>query len=384
MLYTIILTPLFFIWILLKGKKYIVFKFFIFFTPFIFFHILNGVEVYYYVRSLILFFSVYIFCYAFYTFITSDIKLEKVIRKIAVANFALAFLAFFFLFTPYRSLFWESWSISVGSLSVNKWPRLYGLTYEPSYYSTLLVPIFAFYFVKFTLGQTEKDNYKLLVLVAIPLALSFSMGVISGLAIATFFLIFFNSHRFLTSRRLFYSLTILAFSLVGAIIILFVFFNENPFFVRIIAILNGQDGSANGRTYQAFHLAYIIADLKSIWWGVGPGQLKILGDSVIKNFYNYPPDYGQVSIPSTFPETLALFGFVGVFIRLGVEFYLFFKTRVLDNYYRTFLFFYIFVYQFTGSFTTNIIEYVVWILAFTNIFQEFDRKRLRGEEVSPS
>lgn len=373
LLYTMILTPIFFVWIILKGNKYIVAKFLLFFAPFIVFNLINGVDVYYYFRSLVLFFTVYIFCYAFYSFIISSTSLHVIIRKIAITNFLFATLALPFALTPYRNLFWENWSISIGSLAINNWPRLYGFTYEPSYYSTLLVPIFGFYLLRFILQKSFKDDFKLLLLVGLPLLLSFSMGVISGLLIATFFLFLFNTRKFLTNRRLFYSFAGLAIAFFLAIAFLFIFYPENPFFVRIIAIVNGQDGSANGRTYQAFQLAYSIAEQKSIWWGVGPGQLKIVGDSLIKAFYNYPPDYGQVSIPSAFPETLALFGFVGVFVRLLIEFYLFFKTRVLSNYYRTFLFFYIFVYQFTGSFTTNITEYVIWILAFTNTFTEFDK-----------
>jgi len=72
-------------------------------------------------------------------------------------------------------------------------------------------------------------------------------------------------------------------------------------------------------------------------------------------------------------ETYALTGFVGVGLRLMAEIFFFFKTKVFDNYYRTFLFIYVFIYQFTGSFTTNIAEYVIWILAFTNIFPMFDK-----------
>jgi hypothetical protein len=373
LLYTTISTPLFFVWIVQRGKRNIFFKFFLFFSPFIFFNILNGVEIHYYLRSLALFFSVYIFCLTAHTYLKAEVKLSQVFKKIAITNFIIAAIALLFVFTPFRSLFWESWSISVGALSVSKWPRLYGFTYEPSYYSTLLVPIFAFYFLKFILRKSTSEDYKLLVIVAIPLILSFSMGVISGLVISTLLLFLFNSIRFFTNRRLFYSLVFITTTVFVTVFSMFLFYRDNPFFVRIIAIVQGQDGSANGRTYQAFYLAYKIAELKSIWWGVGPGQLKLIGDSVIKNFYNYPLDYGQVSIPSAFPETFALFGFVGLFFRIFLEFYFFFKTKVLSNYYRSFLFFYMFVYQFTGSFTTNITEYVIWILAFTNTFNEFDK-----------
>ena len=35
---------------------------------------------------------------------------------------------------------------------------------------------------------------------------------------------------------------------------------------------------------------------------------------------------------------------------------------------------YIFIYQFTGSYLFNIAEYVIWALAFSQVFEEFDRK----------
>jgi hypothetical protein len=35
-----------------------------------------------------------------------------------------------------------------------------------------------------------------------------------------------------------------------------------------------------------------------------------------------------------------------------------------------------FIYQFTGSFMTNIAEYVIWVLAYTPAFREFDKNKL--------
>jgi hypothetical protein len=46
---------------------------------------------------------------------------------------------------------------------------------------------------------------------------------------------------------------------------------------------------------------------------------------------------------------------------------------VWRNYYRLLLFTFIFIYQFTGSFITNVAEYVIWIMAFTPVFREFDK-----------
>lgn len=381
MLYTILLTPLFYLWIVLKGKKRVLFKFFIFSLPFVINHLISGVDLVSYVRSLLLFLTVYIFCYAFYTLITTYHGMEDIFEKILVTNFVLTIIALVFVFTSYRFLFWSNWSISIADFSIDDWPRLLMFTYEPSYYGTLLIPVFAFYFVKFILTQDRRNALNNMLMIIVPLVLSLSMGVIGSLMISISILFLINISRFLTSKKLLYSIFAVTLTVIFVFIALFVFFRENPFFVRILAIVAGTDGSANGRTFEAFRLAYIIADLKSIWWGIGPGQIKIIGDSIIKSFYHYPPEYGQVSIPSAFAETLALFGIVGVFFRLSIEIYLFYKTKVLNNYYQTLLFVYIFIYQFTGSYTSNIAEYVIWTLAFTNIFPQLDKGRTNNNST---
>ncbi len=293
-----------------------------------------------------------------------------IFQKLSITNFWLTIVALLFVFTSYRSLFWDQghWSVDTQS-----WPRLAMFTYEASYYATLLVPIFGFYFIGFILGQSSKRTFQQLLMISLPLALSLSLGVIASLLIAAAVLISLNVTRFLTSKKLLYSLS--AFAIVGllAFIMLLIFYRDNPLFTRALSFIMGSDQSGRGRTSEAFYLAYTIADLKSIWWGVGPGQIKIIGDSVIRSFYNYPDYVTRVGIPNAFAENLALFGILGTFVRLFVELYLFFKTKVLSNYYRTFLFFFIFIYQFTGSYTSNIAEYVTWILAFTNIFPKYDR-----------
>jgi hypothetical protein len=79
-----------------------------------------------------------------------------------------------------------------------------------------------------------------------------------------------------------------------------------------------------------------------------------------------------VAIPNVTAETLTIFGFAGLLIRFAIEIGLFFYTKVWKNYYRLLLFLFMFVYQFGGSFITNVAEYVIWILAFTNVFKQFD------------
>src|SRR5260221_1923938 len=253
MLYTTLLTPLFYVWLVLKGKKEILLKFFVFFTPFAIIHLINGVDKFTFVKSTLLFISVYIFCYAFYTLITSNLDMERIFRKLLVTNFILTVVALLFVLTPYRFLFWSEYEISGGGVSIEHWPRLAMFTYEPSYYSTLLVPVFAFYFIKFILKRTRRNGLNSLMMIVLPLALSLSMGVISSLVISILILFFINSPAFLTSKKLLYSVSGIAISVLLAFIVLFVFFRENAFFVRMYAIMAGGDASAKGRTYEAFY-----------------------------------------------------------------------------------------------------------------------------------
>lgn len=367
LLYTIILTPLFYFWIITNGKKNILIKFFVFASPFIIVHLINRVDSFFYWRSVALFLTVYIFCMAFYTFVSKHNDVERVFRKLLKFNFILTIIALVCVYTEYHSIFWHKahWG--------GDWPRLAMFTYEPSYYATLLVPIFAYFFIRFMLGGSENELIFSVAMISIPLVLTLSLGVIAGVVLAIFILFLINFQQFIVRKKLFYSFCITITSLLLIFVFLLLFYDDNPLFTRLLDFVAGEDQSGRGRTTEAFQLAHIIAGLKSLWWGVGPGQIKIVGDSVIKSFYNYPQDYGQVSIPNAFAETLALFGYVGVFLRLFFEFYLFFKTRVLNNYYQSFMFIYIFVYQFTGSFTTNIAEYVIWILAFKNVFPQFNK-----------
>jgi hypothetical protein len=197
--------------------------------------------------------------------------------------------------------------------------------------------------------------------------------VIACLVISIVLLILINFSTLLTSKKLVYSFLSLAFLFSIIVTILYIFYPDNPFFVRAVAFISNDDQSGRGRTTEAFHLAYKIAEVKSIWWGVGLGQLKIVGDAIIKSFYSYQASYGQVSIPNAVAETLTVFGLVGVALRISIQIILLFKTKVLNNYFQTLMFIYIFIYQFTGSFTTNIAEYVIWILAFTHAFPQFDK-----------
>ena len=98
-----------------------------------------------------------------------------------------------------------------------------------------------------------------------------------------------------------------------------------------------------------------------------------MGDEMVRTYYNYQvDDIPIIRIPTAVGETIGTFGYIGLAVRLFLQFYLFKKTKTFSNYYRTVIFIYIFIYQFTGSYLTNIAEYVLWIIAFTPSFHQFD------------
>ena len=150
-----------------------------------------------------------------------------------------------------------------------------------------------------------------------------------------------------------------------------IFFPDNPLFIRIENILTGNDSSAEGRTGDAFIIARQLLDLGNPYWGIGAGQLELAGADLIREYYLYYHST-PVAIPNAAAETLALFGWLGFGLRIGIECLLFALTKPWKNYYRLIIFFFVFLYQFTGSYITNAAEYVLWILAFTNAFPAFD------------
>jgi F0F1-type ATP synthase membrane subunit c/vacuolar-type H+-ATPase subunit K len=239
-----------------------------------------------------------------------------------------------------------------------------------------MIPLVFFFFLEFFFKATFTNFIKVFIL-AVPLILSFSLGVL-GSAVFSIILLFLSNYYKVFTQTRFFKWVIRVFVLATLLsLLLLLFYPHNPLFLRIQDITMGADSSAKGRTFEAFELAFTIAKLKSLWWGVGLGQVKIVGYETIISYYNYPRElFPTVRIPNAFAETIAVFGVVGAFIRLSTQVYLFFKSQVLSNYYRTLLFFFVFIYQFTGSYLTNIAEYVIWIMAFTNTFPQFNKQHL--------
>lgn len=370
LLYTTFLTPLFFYQLIKDKKLNYFFVFLAIITLFLAIHLKQGVNEAFYIRSYILFITVGIFCIWFIGFCSKVRSLEKIFTYILYVNAALVPIALLALkFDILKDYFWYLVPLSPDIPVI---PRLKMFTYEASYYSLLLVPI-AFYTIwNFLLFKKKINTIHVLLALAL-LALSFSLGVIAGIIMSFFLALFFNMGSLLTRKRVVIISLVSFLILVTGVIILFTYFPDNPLVVRIKGIPTGRDTSARGRTYESFILAYKIAMQKSVWFGVGLGQIKDIGRTIIIQYYYYSDMPEVVRIPNGMAETFAIYGIAGIAIKLALILFFFFKTRVYNNYYRLSLFLFIFIYQFTGSFLFNIAEYVIWILSFSPILPQFNK-----------
>ena len=368
--YTALLAPFFYVWILLVRKKDILLPFIIVLLPFIIIHILLGVEIKSYTISLINFFLVYIFCQAIYTFFKVCNNPEIIFRRILILNFIFCLIAIIIYFTPYVKWLWMEQNISN---DIEHFYRLKMLTYEPSYYALLFIPLFFFYLLQYFFRQNTITGILLLAMLFVPYTLSLSFGVIGAALVAGLLTFLIYARRLLVRRRILNSIINAGTVLGAGMIVIILFFRHNLIFLRLSDIFYGNDLSGKGRTVDAFILAKKLLNETNEYWGVGIGQIKLAGADIIRSYYLYYSDE-VVGIPNAAAETLAMFGWVGFLFRLSIEVFLFFYTKVWDNYYRLLLFLFMFIYQFTGSFITNAGEYVIWILAFTNVFKQFDVK----------
>jgi len=369
--YTALLAPFFYIWILLIRKKEILLPFIAILLPFIIIHItVVEPEIKSYAISLLNLLLVYVFCQAVYTFLHVCKDIEKIFRRILILNFIVCLVAIPLYFTPWFSLLWDEQVLTAG---VGKIRRLRMLTYEPSYYSLLFTPFFFFFLLQYFFRLNTIHGGMLLLMLFLPYILSFSIGVTGAVLLAVIITWIIHFRKLTVKKRIANAAITGGVIFTSGMLVLVLFFRHNTIFTRISNIFSGQDSSGKGRTVDAFLLAGRILNDKNEYWGIGLGQIKIIGDNIIRNYYLYNMDI-TVTIPNAAAETLAIFGWIGFLLRILVELFLFFYTRVWTNYYRLLLFFFIFIYQFSGSFITNVAEYVIWILAFTNIFQQFDIK----------
>lgn len=370
--YTTLLTPLLFIGMVRMGGLLSYSCFFAASLVFLFFQ-MPGVEHWKdYLFSFLLLQSLFIFVICFYLFLRAYSEIEKVFKYTAIVNAAFLIPALLVLFIPgLRPVMWYEKIISAG---IQKLPRLKMFTYEASYYSLSLVPLMAYYGLKKMLFFSNSNV--LFLSLGLSFCLSFSLGVIGGLVLAVILLLLFHLKEPRARINVpFVAMVIIFFSVF--FILLYIFYPDNPLFERLRNIYSGKDTSARGRTYESFHIAWNVIKMKSVVWGLGPGQFKFIGRDFLDYYYVLSDTPAVARIPNAVAETLCIYGVVGITIRFALILYFFIKTRVWNNYYRLFLFLFIFIYQFTGSFLFNPIEYAIWTLAFCpGLFVGFNKENI--------
>ena len=382
LLYTTLLTPFFYFWIVRKTGSEPILPFFLILSPFIVAHFINGMDIPAYFVSLLNITCIYVFCRAFYLFLRSGPDIGYLFTRLLFINFFLCLIAIPFYFTGASGIFWIEQVLTRG---ITDFKRLRMFTYEASYYSTLMTPLVFFFIGQIILRRNKLPVSQLLLMLLLPMLMSFSLGVISAIlfSLGATYLLYFK--RLTRKKRVFEFVIAGATALMLGSVLLFIFFPDNTLFIRIQNILAGHDTSARGRTFEAFQLADKINAMKSPYFGIGFGQVKIIGAETIRNFYGYDMNYA-IQIPNASAETIAILGWLGFGLRLLVEVVLFIRTKVWNNYFRLFLFFFIFLYQFTGSFITSLTEYMIWIMAFTDVFTQFDiipRPRVQSPADQP-
>lgn len=373
LLYTTLLTPLFLLLLLKKGKWKALLWFAVLSAPIGYFHSRGGADMAVYARSFALFASAVVFTiWVCHFLLAHKDKLGEYFRVIVVYNTFLTAMAILLLPVPGANEFF--WYFEPIHTAIPAFPRLKLLVYESSFYSLQLAPVFLFYFASIAL--TGRKPYLLsLLLLGFSLLISLSFGILGGLTIAVLLVFFLHPFSLLRRRRIFFTSIYLA--LFGALLLALIlyYFPFNPVFDRIEKVMQGHDSSAKGRTWEAFLLAWAILGETDYWLGAGLGQIKVAGHELIVNYYQYEGKWTDlVRIPNAMAETLATFGIVGAAGRVIAQIGLFFYTKVYGNYYRLMLFAFIFIYQFTGSYLTNIYEYLIWVIVFLPVFPQFDKR----------
>lgn len=376
LLYTTLLVPLFIYWLYKRKRILPMLKWALLLVIPVPFQLLSGVDPGSYLISTVLVLSAWIFLFTALEAIRSTHEsLEDIFFTALKLNSVLVLIALCILpFPGIREFMWDTIPMTKNLEAI---PRLKLLAYEPSHYGLLLAPVFLFFILKILTGKSRHP----LILAAgigIPLLLTFSFGIIGAMipAILLGALVHVRSISVNARRILIYGV----FFLVALTGCLWIFWPDNPFFVRIGNIATGADSSTKGRLVYSFMFAKDLIVQHNLWMGVGPGQIKILAHDLIVGFYKYSGEYAEiVRIPNSMAEMLATYGIYGFVLKIFLEVYFFIRLKIYGNLYSLGLFLFIFIYQFTGSFLVNAAEIGIWAIIFAGSFPGFSKDRLKEE-----
>ncbi len=380
LLYTTLLTPVM-IYFLFKEKKlrYAYWWILAIAIPFPF-QLFSIIDIKSFIVSNIMVISALIFFITLYYLIKKHHSiLDLIFRKVLIINSLLVTVAIIILpFPEIRNWLWYDVALTKGLELI---PRLKLLTYEASYYSLIMMPVFL-YFILRVFYNNEKHPIIIFIASTVPLLLSLSFGVLGALTISFLICIIILWNLIPVSiKRITFLSSLASIMLLFGLLLLW---PENPIYFRLSNIFYGEDTSAMGRLVYSFMFAKDLIVEHGLIFGVGPGQVKILAHDMIINYYKYNGTLdATVRIPNSMAEVLAIYGVYGFVLKLFIEIYFFIRFRIYNNLYTLVLFIFIFIYQFTGSFITNVAELWIWAMIFASNFYEFDITTSKHITIKP-
>lgn len=233
--------------------------------------------------------------------------------------------------------------------------RYGGYMYEASHLCLAITPLF-FYFILNL--KNNKKNYVYLLILTIPLIATYSAGFFATL-IATILIANLSKIKSQKAMKMIGSLFFLSLILMPLTYTL-----SNTVQSRVSNILSLNDSSVQGRSFDSYTIATKIAEQKSLLFGAGIGQIKIIGNPIIIDFYKYSKDLVDVvRIPSSAAEMLASYGIIGLILKIGLLVFLYVKFRIYKYTYSNHLYIFFFLYQLYGSFMLSTIEIFSFALA---------------------
>jgi hypothetical protein len=359
--YSTLISPLLFVWLYLRGRRWLTAKFLLCISPFVVAHVMMGIaSPLYYLRSLCLMWTVYVTVYALAWALLNTRAIERLFGQLIVLHFWVGVFALAIAPTPLRPLLWHDDSTVIAGTS--HLMRLSLLTTEPSVCAELMLPLVVFAAVRL-LQDNKRRSLIYLMMISLPFLLTQSFGGIF-MALAAIGVSLAVSYRRILLRPKNLAISLGMMGAFAALVLV-----PSPISQRVLQVMSGGDSSTNSRTIFSFLTAYTVASSKSIWWGVGFGQGKLVDVSDLNIGFTVG------IIPNAVAGTFAELGIVGVVVRFAVEFFLFARTRVYRNSFRLAMFMVAFATQLTGSHIMDVQQYLMWCLAFLPIFPWLDGRQ---------
>lgn len=334
-------------------------------------HFYVGVDILYYLKSSGYYLLLFVSSLLVYKYLkTNRLHLEAVFQFSCVTTFIFFLIGVALYESEFASYLWKVHDF-VGTGNVFK--RYKGLSYEPSHFALIVSPLVIYAFLNLYKNFSIK-NFLLFLAVFVPVLATISFGFVGSFILGFAATITLVYKKYSTIERFFVKLILVGLvGLIGTVTL------SEGLRERFIEIFSGHDTSVNGRTYQAFYLGYRCAAEKSILFGAGAGQIKVIGEKVIRPYYTAwdPVGYSKenwpvMAIPNVTAETFAMYGVIGLLLRFGLQLYLFVRMKVYRNYFNLFLFCFMFSYQLLGSFFTSTAEALLWVMCLIPMFPQFD------------